>query len=223
MSKSSPASSSPSARVLLVAVDFSESSVRALDAALDLSASKGAPTVLHTLFVEEVPLDVIGSYALPPSPALPRDVERLKTLVLERIRAAIERHGTLPIHHAEAHGATGSPAREIAHLAAELGADLVLVGTAGRRGLERALLGSVAEKTVRLCGCPVLVVRAKSHAEVARVPEVEPICPECVDRRFQSKGAELWCARHSEHHPRAHVYSYESPSVDAARPWGFDS
>lgn len=54
----------------------------------------------------------------------------------------------------------GHPVECIAHHAPELGADLIVVGTHGRRGLSRALLGSVAERTVRLSTLPVLTVRA---------------------------------------------------------------
>jgi nucleotide-binding universal stress UspA family protein len=50
---------------------------------------------------------------------------------------------------------------EISQLAADLEADLVVVGTHGRRGLGRFLLGSVAEGVVRAAPCPVFVVRPK--------------------------------------------------------------
>jgi nucleotide-binding universal stress UspA family protein len=51
----------------------------------------------------------------------------------------------------------------ILDLAAELEADLILVGTHGRKGLNRLLMGSVAEAIVRSAHCPVLVVRDKSY------------------------------------------------------------
>lgn len=53
---------------------------------------------------------------------------------------------------------------EIARAAAEIGADLAVVGTHGRRGLKHAVLGSVAEKVVRTAPCPVLVVHAPAAA-----------------------------------------------------------
>ena len=210
-------------RVLLVGVDFSESSVSAIDAALDLAATEGSTAVLHALVVDEMSVGLVIPFVHSTSQALIESVDRLRALLVERVGAASARHRTLHIQYAQAHGASGSPARELAHLAAELNADLVVVGSHGRRGLERALLGSVAEMAVRLCGCPVLVVRAKAHAELDGLPDIEPMCPQCADRRRETEGVELWCARHSEHHPRAHAYSYEGPSYDTARPWGFDS
>jgi nucleotide-binding universal stress UspA family protein len=54
---------------------------------------------------------------------------------------------------------TGPPASTIAETAAEEEADLVVVGTHGRSGLDRLIVGSVAERVVRLATCPVLVVK----------------------------------------------------------------
>ena len=57
---------------------------------------------------------------------------------------------------------TGVPYREIVALATDELADLVLIGTHGRGGIDRALLGSVADRVVRLAPCPVLTVREPS-------------------------------------------------------------
>ena len=55
---------------------------------------------------------------------------------------------------------TGAPHGEIVAAATDERADLIVLGTEGRGGLEHALLGSVAERVVRLAPCPVLTVRA---------------------------------------------------------------
>jgi nucleotide-binding universal stress UspA family protein len=55
--------------------------------------------------------------------------------------------------------AAGPPAETIVRFAQECGADLIVMGTHGRTGLQHVLLGSVAEKVVRLAPCPVLTVR----------------------------------------------------------------
>jgi nucleotide-binding universal stress UspA family protein len=107
------------------------------------------------------------------------------------------------------HLAAGSSWREILQVAIDLQADVVLVGTHGRTGVKRLLLGSVAETVVRKASCPVIVVRPKDyHAFVP--PEIEPPCPDCLRVQQETSGARLWCERHSEHHPRAHVH-YELP------------
>jgi universal stress protein A len=63
----------------------------------------------------------------------------------------------------EADVATGSPAETIVRIAQERAADLIVMGTQGRTGLSHVLLGSVAEKAVRLAPCPVLTVRYGRH------------------------------------------------------------
>jgi nucleotide-binding universal stress UspA family protein len=58
---------------------------------------------------------------------------------------------------------TGVPWQEIVDLATDERADLVVIGTYGRSGMNRLLLGSVADRVVRLAPCPVLTVREKYH------------------------------------------------------------
>jgi nucleotide-binding universal stress UspA family protein len=64
----------------------------------------------------------------------------------------------------------GDAGDAIAQLASDIEADLVVVGTHGHRGLERLLLGSVAENVVRLAPCPVLVVRPVGAIAAANNP-----------------------------------------------------
>ena len=59
----------------------------------------------------------------------------------------------------QAHLAMGEPAREIVHLADDLGAGLIVVGSRGRGGMRRVLMGSVSDAVVRHAHCPVMVVR----------------------------------------------------------------
>lgn len=100
------------------------------------------------------------------------------------------------------------PGAAIVQLAINLDADLVIVGTKDKSGPARWVLGSVARRVMEHAPCPVLVVRAKSQAVYP--PEIEPPCPDCLAEQRASRGATLWCARHREHHPRAHVH-YETP------------
>jgi len=68
-----------------------------------------------------------------------------------------------PFHGAwEVTTAAGHPAEAIVRTAEECGADLIVMGTHGRTGLSHVLLGSVAEKVVRMAPCPVLTVRHKN-------------------------------------------------------------
>ena len=63
--------------------------------------------------------------------------------------------------------ATGHPADTIVRIAQTRGVDLIVMGTHGRTGLQHVLLGSVAEKVVRLASCPVLTVRLTGKASEA--------------------------------------------------------
>jgi hypothetical protein len=100
------------------------------------------------------------------------------------------------------------PAAALAQLAADIRADLVVVGTHGRAGLKRFLLGSVAEGVVRLAPCPVLVVRPIGAETGVDGPAIEPPCPECIKTRTETGGAQFWCTRHSQRHPPAHTYHF---------------
>src|SRR5690606_35150464 len=106
------------------------------------------------------------------------------------------------------HFRLGAAADQIVQLAVDLDADLIVLGTHGRTGLKRLMLGSVAQKVLKTARCPVYVTRPKDHSEVGEVPEIEPPCPDCVKARQDSNGAVMWCKRHSEPRIRPHRYTY---------------
>jgi nucleotide-binding universal stress UspA family protein len=160
------------------------------------------------------PSRVVDNLA-PPVPSVPRP-PGLGITTVELGRAARTRLDDLAAQARTAfdgrivgHLAAGSPSKQILQLAIDLQADVILVGTHGRTGVRRMLLGSVAETVARKASCPVIVVRPKDyHAFVP--PEIEPACPDCLRVQTESGGARLWCDRHSERHPRVHVH-YELP------------
>ncbi len=208
-------------RKIVVGVDFTELSERALDTAFSMAFADGM-TEVHGLFVHPVTGGASDFDGLPPPLNLGVELEQLRASMENRAKASLRAEGSSRLRAAVAHASVGAAADEIAHFAAAIDADLVIVGTHGRKGFGRLLLGSVAERTVRLCGCPVQVVRAKQHTPGDDEPKVEPVCPECQVRRDATEGVELWCARHAGHHPRAHAYHYQGVSMDAAKPWGFE-
>lgn len=192
---------------IVVGTDFSESGGMAMDAACDIASQRENADV-HVVFVEDE-LTTPRTLAAGSSEDSEIDVvmKRLQKWSAERMAALSERH-PLKIRHVVAHVRRGSPADHVVQLAAHLDADLIVVGTHGRRGLERILLGSVAERVARLARCPVYVVRPKDHEGAGKVPSIEPPCPDCVRVRQESGGKTLWCERHSEHHIRPHTYHY---------------
>ncbi|HKU37684.1 MAG TPA: universal stress protein [Polyangiales bacterium] len=67
----------------------------------------------------------------------------------------------------------GSPAAAIHQVAVDVDADLIVVGTHGRRGVEKLLLGSVAEELLRTARVPVLIARAKNFEGLAKSDHLE--------------------------------------------------
>jgi nucleotide-binding universal stress UspA family protein len=159
--------------VILVAVDLNPGSSLLLDRALSMACAR-SDAELHVLTVSEprVPLAAYPGMVPPPA-AEGIDAEQVVAFCKKEIDLFEAAHANVKIPHVFVHTAIGVPADEIVWLAASLDADMIVVGTHARRGLKRLLLGSVAEKVVRLAGCPVLTVRDKSHNAEWRVPEIE--------------------------------------------------
>jgi nucleotide-binding universal stress UspA family protein len=144
---------------ILVPHDFSETAEKAFDFALDLAEKLGARlTVLHAY---EVP-----TYAFPEGPVLTVEmiaqIERASSTALEGVVSRAGRRS--PAVKVKTELRHGTAWREIDQAAQDLKVDLIVLGTHGRRGLARALLGSVAEKVVRTSACPVLTVRGGEAA-----------------------------------------------------------
>lgn len=143
---------------ILVATDFSQHSRVALQYAAAFSKAFSAEVVLcHVLekadFLSQLPPVAEGYFP----PNLAELQEKHARVQCEQVLAAagLSQARVLLVH--------GNPAAEIARSAGEENADLVIVGTHGRGALAHILLGSVAEKIVRLAPCPVLTVRSGEH------------------------------------------------------------
>jgi nucleotide-binding universal stress UspA family protein len=202
--------------IIVVGVDYSEVSRLALREALTL-ASERPSSELHVVHVET-------ASRLSPGRGVSKEVfaesmlgqagtatfaeasQRLGLFVGHEVAAFQETRqqpGGASMGRVMTHVRTSAPSREIAQLAADLEADLVVVGTLGRTGLARFVLGSVAHAVVSPAPCAVLVVRPK---EIPLVPAIEPPCPRCLEARKQSHGSELWCDQHRARHGQRHTY-----------------
>jgi nucleotide-binding universal stress UspA family protein len=140
-------------KTLLFATDFSKGSARACDLARSLADTCGASlTLLH----------VINEFS-------DRNARKVSAEVYEKLAAEIEKHAVedmqefrdryfkdMPVTTAIA---VGKSHEEIIRQAKKIGADLILMGTQGRAGIEKMLMGSTAEKVVRSSPIPVLTVR----------------------------------------------------------------
>lgn len=133
---------------VLVPVDFSEQSRAAAEQAVELVGDAGQLHIVHVLLDMAVSeSELIWTAA--------NNATR-KEHALEQLHAT---YTGPPFLGAHLHVMFGDPGHEIVNLAAEIGAELVVMPSHGRRGVQRVLLGSVAERVIRLAECPVLVLR----------------------------------------------------------------
>ncbi len=139
---------------VLVATDFGEPSKAAADVGFELAQSFHVPLALvHTYFI---PTDVYAGIPFAATTDYVHAYEEAARESLEKERARIAAKGG----EVSAVLRAGVAWREIFSTAKEVDAGLIVVGTHGRHGLPRALLGSVAERVVRLSTIPVLTVHA---------------------------------------------------------------
>jgi universal stress protein A len=150
---------------VLVATDFSDASGAALVYGSNLARAFGAN--LHVLHVTEDTMATAAANFYPDTfGGLQRQVEesarhRLEAFVRNNDRAAPVVKTVIRV--------SASPADAIINHAKEMHIDLIVVGTHGRTGVSRAVMGSVAERVARTAPCPVLIVRSREHEFV--VPE----------------------------------------------------
>ena len=194
--------------IIVVGVDFSESGDVALEQAFQIADDR-YPADVHAVnvvpsFMPSATPDGQAVVGAGFAQAIGDANTRLRNYVEEKLILHQDKGTRRAPSRVVTHVRTESAAREVAQLAADLEADLVVVGTSNRKGISRLLLGSTAEATVRLAPCPVLVARPKSVP--AAEPAIEPACPRCVQARIDSNGAELWCEQHRERHGQRHTY-----------------
>jgi nucleotide-binding universal stress UspA family protein len=191
--------------ILLVGVDFSELSSRALHEAF-AQASQRANAEVHLLSVLPMVDDALSAYGtFDEQPMLAEALQTLQTHAEQELdKYGLAHAGASLKFRVVSHAIVDTPAHAIVQLASHLGADLIVVGTHNRKGLERLLLGSVTEGTVRNAQCPVLVIPAPPAPE--QEVTLVPACPECVRTRAATAGKEFWCEQHRERHGRRHTY-----------------
>lgn len=135
-------------QTVLAPVDFSELSWEAVDTALELAARPSGVHILHVLPVLE-----------PAEPGVIWHTIDNETRSHHAAQAIRERLADAKYREVQVQIAFGDPGAEIADFACQIGADLIVLPSHGRTGIARFLIGSVAERVVRLAHCPVLVLR----------------------------------------------------------------
>jgi nucleotide-binding universal stress UspA family protein len=137
----------PKKRVV-VPTDFSEESMAAIDTALEIAAGASAIHVVHVL-PELVVIEPSVAWATI------SDEDRIEATE-QQLHQALEGEKYRGIN---VKVLVGDPGHSIADYAQDAKAELIVLPSHGRTGLKRMLIGSVAERVVRLAHCPVLVIR----------------------------------------------------------------
>jgi nucleotide-binding universal stress UspA family protein len=150
---------------ILLATDGSSQAELATRTAVDLG--KQTNSQLHVIHV----WDIASSAVLYPDTTDPEGVALPDPVLEEALERRAEQRGREVLEEEvqrvrsaggrveQGHLLMGEPAREIVNLAEDLGAGLVVMGSRGRGGIRRTLMGSVSDSVVRHAHCPVLVVR----------------------------------------------------------------
>lgn len=133
---------------VLVPVDFSDESFAAVDSALELVESTGDITVAYIL-QDLSPMEP-GEiwHTVDPESRIQHAVKALRERLVDEKYQGIHFNVTI-----------GDPGHEITKIAEREETELIVLPSHGRTGLKRMLIGSVAERVVRLAHCPVLVLR----------------------------------------------------------------
>lgn len=139
---------------ILVPIDFSECSKKALQYAVPLARQFRAELTLLNVIHPYVPVSTLSPLPMAMPEGDGAGLKELQVSIGDSVPSA-----TLTRF--------GEAWAEIVAVAKEQGADLIVISTHGRTGFEHALLGSTTEKVVRHAPCPVLVVRQREHEFVA--------------------------------------------------------
>jgi nucleotide-binding universal stress UspA family protein len=189
--------------VILVAVAFDETG----DSALEIAARS---TELHP----DAQLHVI--HVMPEHTADDVDGERFSfnarlARAPEQLKERVEQLWSHKRIQVTGHIRAGNPAKCVLQAAVDFDADLIVVGTHKRTGVDKLVSGSVAERIVREAHCAVLIAVPKDHAQSTHGGGIEPVCAKCAAMRRATDGNRYWCERHERSRLHPYVFNPADP------------
>ena len=143
---------------VLVPTDFSDHALRAFDYAAELAALYDAPLVVAHIYAVPI-LYAVGEpvVAMPPP-----DVDGIRAELDSSLQELVARGIAAGVPEVHVALTGGDAPHEIVRIAKERACDLIVMGTHGRTGFKHLVLGSIAEKVIRMAECPVLTVSIKA-------------------------------------------------------------
>lgn len=156
-------------KTILFATDFSPTSEVAFHVAAALARDYHARVIaMHVVEPVNIGFSEYGNY-IGPEEDKEHALELLNAIVSPSPRVTLERRMV-----------EGAPAEMIAEVATEVKADLIVMGTHGRTGLTRLVMGSVAEEVLRRAPCPVLTIRGMINLPTEETERAEEEVPEVL-------------------------------------------
>jgi nucleotide-binding universal stress UspA family protein len=140
---------------ILIATDGSKRTQSAVETGIEIAQQHKSK--VHAVYV----VDTVTFTSIPMDVTWENMYQLLKDEGEEAVNRVKDAAKDLDV---ETHVLEGNPAVEITKFAKDNGIDLIVVGTLGKSGIDRLLLGSVAEKIVRIAPCPVLVIKSYKEA-----------------------------------------------------------
>lgn len=155
---------------IVVGMDLEEPGDVALSEAVRM-ASRIPDSEIHPVFV----IQADPAVDLKDLDVMSRHLARAMDQLRERVARICD--GLRVIQRVRLHVRFGDPVKVLQQVAVDYDADVLVVGTHGRRGVERLLLGSVASDLVRVARLPVIVARTKDFTGLERTEELDPARP----------------------------------------------
>jgi len=155
--------------VIVIADDFSETGMNALREGFRRAHGKEVH-VVHVVTDADL-------YDAPGDTEMERQASVLETLpprLWDRVAIAGEEVDDLPDTRVSVHIRLGRPSEAILQIAVDYDADMIVIGTHGRRGMQRLVLGSIAEALTRTARCPLLIARPKDYSGADRSERPDP-------------------------------------------------
>jgi nucleotide-binding universal stress UspA family protein len=142
-------------KTILVPSDFSEHSAKALATAIDLAKVFGAKVeIVHAFLLQPPMVTMQGGYTIPD-----HYFEEIRTRAKQEVEKLAQEQSASGVD-VSGQAIESPPSTGILEVAEKIEPDLIVMGTRGQTGLKHVLLGSVAERVVRMANCPVMTVKS---------------------------------------------------------------